>query len=255
MQRAPEELTEIFLELEESIIEDIARRISENLRLTETADYQLLVLAEMGYDLSEVEKAIAETSNLTEKQLEALIRKGSEFSYNDDRKRYRAAGKLLPALDNNPKMIDFIEAVIVRSKRDLSNLTNTMGFVENRSFKTINNFYRDALNNALFQVESGAFSYQDILYRTAKKLGDSGIRTIDYASGRAYHIESAVRMNVLTSLSQITGHMSEANADAMNQDLMEITAHMGARPSHADWQGQIVSRSGRSGYLTLEDIG
>ncbi len=30
---------------------------------------------------------------------------------------------------------------------------------------------------------------------------------------------------------------------------------MGARPSHAEWQGQIVSLSGRGGYLSLSDIG
>jgi hypothetical protein len=36
---------------------------------------------------------------------------------------------------------------------------------------------------------------------------------------------------------------------------MEITAHCGARPSHASWQGQIVSLSGQRGYLSLDDIG
>ncbi|HSH35763.1 phage minor capsid protein, partial [Schnuerera sp.] len=61
--------------------------------------------------------------------------------------------------------------------------------------------------------------------------------------------------NVLTSLNQITGYMSVANADMMGQDLMEITAHIGARPDHSLWQGRIVSRSGRSDYLSLDDIG
>ena len=41
----------------------------------------------------------------------------------------------------------------------------------------------------------------------------------------------------------------------MGWDLMELTAHSGARPSHASWQGKIVSRSGQRGYLTLSNIG
>lgn len=41
----------------------------------------------------------------------------------------------------------------------------------------------------------------------------------------------------------------------MGWDLMEITAHSGARPEHAMWQGKIVSRSGKKGYLSLRDIG
>lgn len=38
-------------------------------------------------------------------------------------------------------------------------------------------------------------------------------------------------------------------------DLMELTAHGGARPEHAEWQGKIVSRSGQKEYLSLKDIG
>ena len=40
----------------------------------------------------------------------------------------------------------------------------------------------------------------------------------------------------------------------MNWDLMELTAHAGARPSHAEWQGKVVSLSGKKGYLSLKDI-
>ena len=35
-------------------------------------------------------------------------------------------------------------------------------------------------------------------------------------------------------------------ADEMDSDLVETTAHSGARPSHARWQGQVFSRSGKS---------
>lgn len=45
------------------------------------------------------------------------------------------------------------------------------------------------------------------------------------------------------------------NAQELGCDLMEITAHAGARPSHAAWQGRIVSLSGQKGYLSLSDIG
>lgn len=44
-------------------------------------------------------------------------------------------------------------------------------------------------------------------------------------------------------------------ADQVGWDLMEITAYSGARPEHARWQGKIVSRSGKRGYLSLRDIG
>ena len=54
----------------------------------------------------------------------------------------------------------------------------------------------------------------------------------------------------------MTGEIFLANARDMDQDIMEISAHAGARPSHAEWQGQIVSLSGdNTKYLSLDDIG
>nr|DAK63882.1 MAG TPA: minor capsid protein [Caudoviricetes sp.] len=63
-------------------------------------------------------------------------------------------------------------------------------------------------------------------------------------------------MIVGTAISQLTGEISLMNAEDMGQDLMEISAHIRARPSHAEWQGKIVSLSGENPkYLSLEDIG
>ena len=68
-------------------------------------------------------------------------------------------------------------------------------------------------------------------------------------------IESAVRMNIITGVTQTCGKLQELRADEVGWDLMELTAHSGARPSHMSWQGKIVSRSGQKGYLSLDDIG
>ena len=68
-------------------------------------------------------------------------------------------------------------------------------------------------------------------------------------------LESAVRMNIITGVNQTCGKLQELRADELGWDLMELTAHSGARPEHARWQGKIVSRSGQRGYLSLSDIG
>lgn len=62
-------------------------------------------------------------------------------------------------------------------------------------------------------------------------------------------------MNIITGVNQTCGKLQEMRADEMGWDLMELTAHGGARPEHAEWQGKIVSRSGKKGYLSLDDIG
>lgn len=68
-------------------------------------------------------------------------------------------------------------------------------------------------------------------------------------------LDVAVRRNVMTGIGQTTGEICLGYAREMGCDIMEITAHSGARPSHAAWQGQLVSLSGQDGYLSLSDIG
>ena len=59
-------------------------------------------------------------------------------------------------------------------------------------------------------------------------------------------VEAAVRMNVVTGVNQTALRLQDTLADEMDSDLVETTAHSGARPSHARWQGQVFSRSGKS---------
>src|SRR5699024_484749 len=89
---------------------------------------------------------------------------------------------------------------------------------------------------------------------TIKEISSQGA-TITYPSGRNMSLESAVRMNIVTGVNQTCGKLQELRADELGWDLMELTAHSGARPEHAIWQGKIVSRSGQKGYLSLRDIG
>lgn len=104
------------------------------------------------------------------------------------------------------------------------------------------------------KAESGAFSPQQAILDAIKQVASEGAFVL-YPSGHRDRLDVAVRRNVMTGIGQTTGEICLANARELDCDLMEITAHAGARPSHASWQGQIVSLSGRRGYLSLSDIG
>ena len=104
------------------------------------------------------------------------------------------------------------------------------------------------------KAESGAFSPQQAIVDAIKQVASEGAFVL-YPSGHRDRLDVAVRRNVMTGIGQTTGEICLANARELDCDLMEITAHAGARPSHASWQGQIVSLSGKKGYLSLSDIG
>jgi len=104
----------------------------------------------------------------------------------------------------------------------------------------------DALDRAWMQVQTGAFDYNTAIKRAIKDVAEQGIGCVRYSSGRVDSIETVIRRAVLTGVNQACLRTRDSLADEVGCDLVEVTAHSGARPDHAEWQGKIYSRSGKS---------
>ncbi|MBP5447355.1 MAG: minor capsid protein, partial [Treponema sp.] len=94
-------------------------------------------------------------------------------------------------------------------------------------------------------AQSGAFDYDTAMESAADELAKRGITTVRYENGRPVTrtIESAVRMNILTSINQTAANQTLSNAETLGVDRFETTAHIGARPEHEEWQGKIFTKS------------
>jgi ABC-type multidrug transport system fused ATPase/permease subunit len=87
--------------------------------------------------------------------------------------------------------------------------------------------------------------YTEKLFFPIKDLAENGVGAIEYKSGRIDNIEVAVRRAIVTGANQTAIKTQETLADELGVDLVETTAHGGARPEHAKWQGKCYSRNGR----------
>lgn len=257
MERVTDHLIELYQDLEDAILEDIAKRINKNGYLTATAQRQAEVLIENGYTSEEIGSLLNPYLDDIDEEIHDIIDRSSLKHYEDEMKAYRTVNKSLVDLSKNNHVNNTIASAMDRLIEGNGNITKSLGVVYNGENIKLNNFYKKSLNQAAFQVASGAFSRDQVVRNLINNISDSGIRVINYQnSGRNYTVESASKMLVRTTLNQMTGDISLMNAEDMGQDLMEISAHAGARPSHAEWQGQIVSLSGDNDkYLSLDDIG
>lgn len=79
-----------------------------------------------------------------------------------------------------------------------------------------------------------------------RRLAQSGLRSIDYASGRAYQMDTAARMCIRTGLSQLSGRITEANLAQTGRDLVITSQQAGSRPEHVPWQNRVFSYSGKN---------
>ena len=103
----------------------------------------------------------------------------------------------------------------------------------------------DALSQSLKEVQSGAISYNQAISNAVKQLADSGLKTVDYESGHRDQVDVAARRAVMTGVNALNQKYAEQSADYLETDLVEVSAHIGARntgnglENHESWQGGV----------------
>lgn len=245
--RIEKEANSIYNNLELQIIEEIATRIANFGYANTVVINDLRIAQEIGYLYEDIIKLVAEYNNTTIEEVNRIFYEAGEKSLKIDDKIYKEAGLQPLPLKQDESIKQVMNATILRTSNNLQNLAMTTA-------NTAQTQFINAMNNAYMYVSTGVKSYTSAIIDEIKKLSSQGAM-IEYPSGARRSLESAVRMNIVTSVNQNCGKLQELRADEMGWDLMEITAHSGARPEHARWQGKIVSRSGQKGYLSLRDIG
>jgi len=241
---APEAIIALFQEYEQTIINDIARRLAGMDFASPTAAWQLQRLSESGLVY---ETALAELSKLTgrtEAELNKLFRDAGVRALAFDDSIYKAVGLNPLPLNLSPAMTQVLVAGLQRTQGTMRNLTLTSAI-------DAQSLFTDAADLAYMQVSSGAFDYNSAIRQAVESVADQGVSVIHYASGRREHLDVAVRRAVLTGVNQTSGQLQIARADEMGCDLVQTSAHVGARntgtgpANHEGWQGRIFSRSGR----------
>lgn len=249
MKKLPENIQGYYRNLEDKTLKDIVKRINKSCTIAETtSEVRIQALLNLGYDLKDIKKELSKDLNITAHKLGSLVNQAGLKSYAEDAKFYAIGGK---KLKENPAVLKMIDVMSKSSVEDLNNLTGTIGLAG----KPLEKWYKETLNQAVIDITSGTYARSEVMRRVVKDIGDKGLEYIEYSSGRNFSVEAAVKMNLTSSVNRLSAEISLKNAEEMNQDLMELTAHAGARPTHQEWQGQIVSLSGNPDYLTLNDIG
>ena len=153
-------------------------------------------------------------------------------------------GEFIPPEDNE-WLKQISSAAKEQTADELTNLSQSYGFAvmmgTRRVFMPFSQYYQKYVDSAIMDIISGGYDYNTVIRRTVTQMTNSGLRTVDYASGRSMRVPSAVRTSVLTGVAQITGKVAEQNAAKLGTDYYEVDWHPGARPEHRIWQGKVYS--------------
>lgn len=236
-----------YQDLELRIMQDIVRRIKKAGEITSTADWQINRLQILGYSSEDIEKEIKTALDASYPEMFELYDEVINWEYVRNKGVYEQINAEYIPFEQNKQLQQITNAIIEQSLSDLENVTRSMGFYLDygsgkKVMTPLSQVYAKYLDAACMDIVSGAFDYNSVLRRTVTQLTNSGLRKIDYASGRADRVDVAARRAVMTGVSQITGRIAEYNADILGTEYFEVAWHAGARPTHAVWQGQVWSK-------------
>lgn len=246
----PEELAELFRDLELKLLQEICSRLKIADNLNEVTIQDIKALRSHGIDLKEIKKAIEKATGKGADELnklmdDAVARNQQYYTEVIDFAKITQPEELVSAAD--------IARIREQTEGEFTNITRSMGFLLTKGGKKVMlepaKAYQWALDKAEMQIQSGAISYSQAISEAVKELADSGIKTVNYESGHVDNVDVAVRRAVMTGISQLSDRYVEEAMRILKTDFCEVSAHIGARDvdgpkgweNHKAWQGRVYS--------------
>lgn len=216
--------------------DEVIRIISERMKsihgLSHTDAIRLANLSQVE-DITAIQNAIAQYSGLSSREIYREI--ANECRHNDRLAEiyYKSQGKtkdeyLLKAIQDkyNSTMTDGV-----------ARMSKGAGFVVNGQFSDTATAYHNAINKSVYATTLGTDNYYSTIRSTVQELSDSGLRVVQYESGRAIRLDSAVRMNVMDGMRQLNMEYRKELGAQFGANGVEITVHALCAPDHLDVQG------------------
>ena len=239
-----DKLIDMYQNLEDWILQDIASRLIEAGSLSGTADRELWKLQQMGLHRQEIVKRISELTGKSRNEVRRLLKESVLTSFSDDKGVLERYMETKAPMQNN-LVINAMNAELIKTFGELGNLTRT----------TIDQSQRDLLNmlnEVDFRVASGMQSYSSAVCEVLDRYANSGV-VVNYPTGTSRSLETAVRCCIVTSMNQTAAQVTNQYIVEAGIEYVLVSAHMGARhdkkhpeglESHDYWQGKVYKIRG-----------
>lgn len=248
IEALPSVMEQLYRSLQLNIMSDLTERLKTNGKeITSAADWQINRLYELGAGKDEINNLIQSTLDVSDDEIDRIYDEVVKSGYARNEELYTSKGKEHIPYAENKQLQQLVKAVKNQTKSEYRNITGSLGFaVRNAdntlSFTPLADFYQRTLDNGLMQIASGAVDYNTVLKKAVKAMTDSGLRTVDYASGWSNRVDVAARRALMTGFNQVVAKVNEDNAEQLGTEYFEVSYHRGARPTHQVWQGRVYSK-------------
>ena len=240
LDQMPDAFVQLWQQVEDEILQDVARRIGKMDAVTPTANWQLWRYQQTEALRNDVVKLLAKYTGKSEAAIRRLLLQAATEAMEREDAIYYHYDMEPPPFEESAALNNLLDAGARQTCGTWQNLTATTA-------NTVTGAFERTLDAAWLKVSTGAFDYKTAVKQAVDSLADD-MPMVTYPSGHKDSIEVAARRAVLTGVNQTTGKLQVARMDEMGCEFVETTAHGGARPSHAEWQGRRFHRGGAVDY-------
>lgn len=189
-------------------------------------------------------RMIAEHSRKTEKQVRKQLEVAG-FKAVDDIEHAFKPNPNVPSPRNSSSLYQVIDGYTSQATKSLNMVNATM-------INSIGQKYLDTINIAVAGVIAGNDNLAQTMQKVVDNIGSGATALID-KQGNRWKPDVYANTIIRSTISNTANSMQDARFDEYGVDLVQVTAHGGARPLCAPYQGRIYSRSG--GHPRYPDLG
>lgn len=242
MQELAEQFEERFSRVCLRILQDMGETLKEAGDLIPSQAKKLQQMFTYGADVEEMTKQLARAAGTSMEDIQKLYEQVAKEEQDWSKPFYDAKGVTQIPLAENELLQNIVKAAAAVTKGELRNMsrTTTVGIRTKNGFQPLGSFYKKTVDEAISAVATGTMDYNSTVRQAIKDMGSSGLR-VQYESGYARRLDSAIRQNIIDGVSYIAQETARQAGEEFGADGVELSAHSPCAPDHLPYQGKQYS--------------
>ena len=226
-------------------LKNIGSYIKKIKKLSPSKAQQLIQILKYGGDYEDIIRQLAKYTDLNIEDIDEIFNQYAKKDQMFYKQFYEYRNKPFIPFDQNVLLKQQTQALANIVKNEMFNFTrqNILGYTINGTFHNLRETYNSLLDEALLNVGQGKETFDSAMKNILKDIGGSGLKTLDYESGRSVRLDSAIRMHLKGRLRELHNENQKIYGDEFSADGIEISVHANPAEDHELVQGRQFSLS------------
>lgn len=226
-------------------LKSIGAYIKKIKELSPSKAQQLIQILKYGGDYDDIVRQLAKYTDLNVKDIDDIFNQYAKKDQMFYKQFYEHRNIPFVPYESSMLLQTQTKALANIVKNEMYNFTrqNILGYTINGTFHNLRETYNSLLDEALMNVGQGKETFDGAVRNILKDIGGSGLKTLDYESGRSIRLDSAIRMHLKGRLRELHNENQKIYGDEFGADGIEISVHSNPAPDHELVQGRQFSLS------------